>query len=163
MLSPLCALPLFVGETPKSKKTNENEKTNRFQLRFPFWCVSCLFDVFSLCCVLTRVSFHLPCLDVSPLVFTWSPLVCLFRKENVEIRKPYRNPRKKKGKPLDNELSLIYTIVKYGLFSLPVGDGFLSVLLFSCVSPFGVSSCLFDVFSLCCGFFFCYKNISAKD
>ena len=52
VLSPLCALPLFVGETPKSKKTNENEKTNRFQLLFPFWCVLMPFwCVFALLCV----------------------------------------------------------------------------------------------------------------
>ena len=58
MLSPLCALPLFVGETPKSKKTNENERQIVFNCVFPFGVFSCLFDVFSLCCVLTRVSFR---------------------------------------------------------------------------------------------------------
>ena len=48
MLSPLCALPLFVGETPKSKKTNENERQIVFNCVFPFGVFSCLFDVFSL-------------------------------------------------------------------------------------------------------------------
>jgi len=96
MCSRLFALCLFLWEKPpKVRKPMKMKKQIVFNCFFPFGVFWCLFDVFSLCCVLARVSFHLPCLDVSPLVFTWSPLVCLFRKENVEIRKPYRNPRKK--------------------------------------------------------------------
>ena len=59
MLSPLCAVPLNVGEIPKSKKTSEHERQIVFNCVFPFGVFSCLFDLFSLCCVLTRVSF--PC------------------------------------------------------------------------------------------------------
>ena len=46
VLSPLCAFPLNVGDIPKCKKTNENEKQVTFN------CVSLLvcFHAFSVCC-----------------------------------------------------------------------------------------------------------------
>ena len=46
MLSPLCAFPLNVGEIPKCKKTNENEK----QITFNCVSLSVCFHAFLMCC-----------------------------------------------------------------------------------------------------------------
>ena len=141
VLSPLCALPLFVGEIPKCKKTNENEKqitfncvsllvcSHAFLMCFRFvvcWCV------FSICVRAWRFicDFH-----VCPISFRdvylcrWhvlSPLCALplFVGDIRNVRQPMK--------------------MKYK--SLSIAFPFWCVFMpFRCVVSFVVCSCVFSI------------------
>ena len=65
-LSPLCAFAFFLWEKSPNVRKPMNMKAKSLSIVFPFGVFSCLFDVFSLCCVLmclfdmcSRVAFFL--------------------------------------------------------------------------------------------------------